>query len=270
MTDPDTLVARQKLLANSLIAGWPALEIPAISVLGAAAAVGNATQENNCKSVTLGTKDHGSDGLFQWRLDRLTSMQVFGVKNFGHWDSIEAQAAFFSFECKGWYKSLWSDLVDGKKSLDTLTANICAQYERPAAASAALDARIKYATDFLAIWKPEHVVPTPVPTPTPTPTLLGVSLMDPAIINALAPIVEALAAGLFRALITQLSHTSGTGGVVAPGTVTPFAPLPAINLGSLASELAPLLKSQLESTLPNLIAMELARISPTTAVGTKP
>lgn len=180
MNDLNTLVGRQTELANFLITGWPKLDIPPILPVSAAAAVGNGTQENLCKPVTTGAKDHGSDGIFQWRLERLTNMQTFGTKNFGAWDTIEAQAAFFSYECKGWYKPLWNDLVDGTKSLATLTANICDQYEKPAAASAALDARIKYASDFMTTWKPElHqddlskpailLAPPPASTSDPTP-----------------------------------------------------------------------------------------------------
>lgn len=169
MNDLNTLIGRQTELANFLVTGWPALEIPGIPTVSAAAVVGNGTQENNCKPVTTGVKDHGSDGIFQWRLDRLTNMQAFGVKNFGAWDTIEAQAAFFSYECKGWYKPLWVDLVAGTKALATLTANICNQYEKPAAEFAALDARIKYASDFMTVWKPDVIVPPPAPTPVPPP-----------------------------------------------------------------------------------------------------
>lgn len=208
MADPANLIDRQTQLANFLVAGWPALEIPGLPPVSAAAAVGNGTQENNCRSVTVGTKDHGSDGIFQWRLDRLTNMQAFGVKNFGTWESIEAQAAYFSFECKGYYKPLWLDLAAGTKSLTTLTANICDQYERPAAESAALDARIKYATDFMAVWKPEPPVVVP---PTPAPATGGVLLTpdQSIVVDALAsailattslPAIKALAGAILKEL----------------------------------------------------------------------
>lgn len=168
MTDPANLIDRQRQLANFLVAGWPALEIPPISHSGAIAAVGNATQENQCKSVTVGDKDHGSDGLFQWRLDRLTNLQTFGQKWFGTWQSIEAQAAFFSFECKGDYPTLWTDLVAGAKPVPTLVANICDEYERPSAAGRVLDQRISYATTFATQWG--TALPAPLPAaPAPAP-----------------------------------------------------------------------------------------------------
>lgn len=194
MADPDKLIDRQTLLANYLVRGWPSLAIPGMSAAGAGAAVGNATQENNCKSTTIGLKDHGSDGLFQWRLDRLDNMKAFAAKWFTKigdqeaWQDIEPQAAFFSFECKGDYKALWDDLVAGKKSLATLTANICSFYERPAAEFAMLDQRIKYATTFMQAWTPP-VVPTPEPTPIPpVPVPIPVPVPTPTPIPPPTPI----------------------------------------------------------------------------------
>jgi hypothetical protein len=121
---------------------------------------------------------------------------------------------------------------------------------------------------------PPLVSLAPLPAATAPPTSLGVTLMDPTLINALAPIVEALAAGLFRALITQLSTTTATVAGTTPAAVlaTSAAAAPAVNLASLANELVPMLTSQLGNVLPSLIAAELARLAPTTtttATGTK-
>jgi hypothetical protein len=101
--------------------------------------------------VTVGAKDHGSDGIMQWRLSRLTNMQNFGVKNFGRWDTLEAQAAFLMHEMKTDYAKLYSDLVVGKDSIDDLTADICWQFERPAKASANMPGRIVYAKNSYAL-----------------------------------------------------------------------------------------------------------------------
>jgi Phage tail lysozyme len=215
MTDPVELIDRQTQLANFLVAGWPTLDIPGLPAISAAAAVGNATQENQCRSVTPGPLDHGSDGLFQWRLDRLTNMQNFGNKNFGGWQSIEAQAAFFSFECKGWYKPLWNDLAAGLKALATLTANICDQYEKPNPALANLDARIKYATDFMNVWKPElhqgdiATPPAPViaapPAPAPTAPPSTAITMDADVMTAVSRLADAALAPRRAALIAKLA-----------------------------------------------------------------
>lgn len=43
--------------------------------ISAAAVCGNGGVENRMKPVTLGQKDHGSDGLLQWRLSRLTELK---------------------------------------------------------------------------------------------------------------------------------------------------------------------------------------------------
>ena len=126
--------------------------------------------------MTPGAKDHGSDGIFQWRLDRLTNMQAFGVKNFGAWESIEAQAAFFSYECKGWYKPLWVDLAAGTKSLATLTANIWSNTRSRLLNTPILMLASNTPPNFMRIWKPElhqddlnapPVIPSVVPPVAP-------------------------------------------------------------------------------------------------------
>jgi hypothetical protein len=61
----------------------------------AAAIGGNATQENLCQPVTLGAKDHGSDGVLQWRAERLDGLDGLkawcGAQGLA-WDTLRAQA----------------------------------------------------------------------------------------------------------------------------------------------------------------------------------
>jgi hypothetical protein len=144
-----TLIERQKLLAQYLLDGAPHLDLLALSLHGAAAAVGNATAENLCKPVTPGRKDHGSDGLFQWRLDRLAHLKQLALKWKMPWNHIETQAWFFLWELKNSYHGLYSDLVDDDKSIPTLTADIEKYFERPASLHD-VPRRIKYAEDA---WK---------------------------------------------------------------------------------------------------------------------
>jgi hypothetical protein len=299
MADPALLLDRQILLGNALVAGWPKLNIPGIPRVSAAAAVGNATEENSCRSVTTGTLDHGSNGLLQWRLDRLTGdgvpptpwgMQPWCIKNFGTWQDIVAQAAFFSYECMRDYKTLWADLVAGKESLATLTLNITDIYERPSVAGRVPDTRIGYAINFLNEW-PTTAAPTPpvipaplpqptstptpaplpapapIPMPLPTPSVQRGTLMDPAVIAVLAPIIEALAAGFLKAIITQVTAASVPGATTTVITTAPppvQAPTATLDIGSLASTLQsillPSLTTALSSSLPGLIATEIGKI----------
>jgi len=163
------------MLANYLFVGWPTLGIPALPRRSCAAAVGNATQENRAESITVGALDHGSDGLFQWRLDRLTAMKSFGDTHFkSGWQAIEPQAAFFCDECMRLYPELWADLVAGTKSLETLTADICDLYERPSAAGRVLDTRIGFAAAFLKAWAGEEPpAPAPIPAAPKEPSAAG-------------------------------------------------------------------------------------------------
>jgi len=197
VTDPATLLERQLMLANYLSVGWPTLDLPGLPRASVAAIVGNATQENQCRSVTEGAKDHGSDGLFQWRLDRLTTMQAWCEAHFkAGWQAIGPQAAFFCFECKRDYPALWADLVGGTKPLETLVADICDLYERPSAAGRVLDIRIGYATAFLKEWTGvdgSTGSPPPVVVPAPASPPPAVIARDDATIPAIPDELAALA-----------------------------------------------------------------------------
>ena len=127
-----SLQARQKELGSYIVKGFPKLGLPGWPLRSAAAVCGNATQENLCRPVTLGAKDHGSDGIMQWRLTRLTNMKTYCNKNFGRWDTLEAQAAFTMYEVKSSYPALYQKLLSGKNSLADLTEEICWDFERPA------------------------------------------------------------------------------------------------------------------------------------------
>lgn len=164
-----SLTDRQMALGKYLMTHgtpWPAVS--------AAASVGNATQENMCNPITTGPKDHGSDGLYQWRAERLTGsqgLQPWCVSRGYDWRLMESQAEFHKWEMQTQYPGLWQDMIEGKKPIATLTANIMDQYERPAAEFAALDARIKYAKDTFSLLVGSAPIPTPIPTPIPSPTV---------------------------------------------------------------------------------------------------
>lgn len=153
------LAERQMKLAGYLMAGAPSLGLEAYPLSSACASVGNATQENLCRPVTPGKKDHGSDGLFQWRLDRLTDLKIWCSQNKLVWNTIEAQALFFLYEMKKDYPSLHEEMIAGVRPLETLTANICKFFERPAAAEytevvngrTRLEWRMQFAHDALAL-----------------------------------------------------------------------------------------------------------------------
>jgi hypothetical protein len=270
IADPPTLLGRQELLAGYLLAGFPALGLPGIPAISCAAVVGNATQENNCKSVTAGALDHGSNGLMQWRLTRLTAMEAFAVKNFGSWEFIEPQAAFFLQECKTGYPATWAALAAGTKSLATLTADICDFYEIPAAASANLDGRIAYATTFMAAWKPSTPsapvltpVPTSVPTPAPVivPAPIGATPLNPFILA----LFDAFANSLVKAVLAQtgISLPVTATVVTSPAAV---AVAPTIDPAAIVEALLPaLLGSSLPGQLAEALLPELAKLIPTTA-----
>ncbi|VTZ24348.1 hypothetical protein MPC4_80131 [Methylocella tundrae] len=186
-----TLLDRQKELTGYLIAGYPDLGLPGLPLVSASAGTGNSTQENECLPVTTGPKDHGSDGLFQWREERLAEMQSWCTAHFGDWKTIKAQAAFFLKELRDGdaggvkYDALYRDLLAGKKSLATLTTNINRFYERSADDEATNNKRIKYATDAL--------------------NAMGVVKPAPPVVHSAAPaIVAGAAAG--AGLLSHIVH----------------------------------------------------------------
>lgn len=131
-----------RILANSKIVVQELMAEPdPLPLISACAVAGNGWQENLMEPVTRGRKDHGSDGLLQWRLDRLYALQ-----RLKDWDTLPVQCRFFKDECKVQYPQLWAQLVDpGKRTLENLTANICMVYERPSVAGRVMDKRIAYA-----------------------------------------------------------------------------------------------------------------------------
>ena len=123
--------------------------------IGACAATGNITQENLGHPVTVGKLDHDSQGGPQYRLDRLDSTNAkprripgpYGLKDWcaAHgldWMQIDSQTQFLVWECHQFYGELFSELTQGTRPLDNLTANFMQYYEIPAKKSAALDNRI--------------------------------------------------------------------------------------------------------------------------------
>lgn len=166
------------ILANARIVVRELMSEPdPLPLISACAVAGNGWQENLMRPVTIGPKDHGSDGLLQWRLSRLTELQR--RKN---WDTLPVQCQFFKDECKRDYPSLWRQLTNpGTRTLENLTANICDIYERPSRAGRKIDLRIGYAKRVMALFDEDiPVQPKPTIPPELTPvvnspgsTLLG-------------------------------------------------------------------------------------------------
>jgi hypothetical protein len=115
--------------------------------------------------------DHGSEGLAQWRLDRLTRYEQYvkslhpGLTTQELWPwygRMDYQVAFTAIECRESYGALDAQLRAGG-DIATLTAAICWQYERPAVATARLAFRVAQAKAvFAAMPKMNSSAPTTV------------------------------------------------------------------------------------------------------------
>lgn len=119
---------------------------------GAAAIVGNLSQEsgNNLDSKFRLQTDHGSQGIAQWRLDRLTRLEKFAVDSQMDVTDLTTQMFYLIDELSKIYPALNSMLKAGGRSVANLTANFMAVFERPSAQFAGLDNRIKQASLVLA------------------------------------------------------------------------------------------------------------------------
>lgn len=161
-----TLLDRQREYTTWLEKGFSELDLKGLPLVSASAIAGNASQENLVRPVTTGPKDHGSDGVLQWRLDRLDGPR--GLKGWSEslgldWQTLKTQAAFTLWELGNdpRYAVLLKDLHDGKKKIETLTANFCWIYERPNKAHAHLDKRISHARSIYLILAKERKIPLP-------------------------------------------------------------------------------------------------------------
>jgi len=169
----------------------------ALTFTAACAVAGNAWQESLIMPVN--PSFDGSDGMLQWRLDRLTAL-----KQRVNWNTLQVQCQFFKDECQSQYPNLWRALYDPSKSLATLTADICDFYERPSAAGRVLDKRINYAfqvQSYAEVIHPEAgQAPTaPTAAPTPAPVAPAPKIVPPVTLTPV-PAIPADAATLLRVL----------------------------------------------------------------------
>lgn len=211
-----TLADRQAEFCSYFVPYYPMRSIAAIG--------GNATQENLCQPVTTGALDHGSQGVLQWRAERLDGpdgLQPWCAAQGIPWDTLRSQALFTMHELdQAQYAALRADLKAGAKSLETLTLNFCDAFERPSMAGREADKRIFYAHACLSIMMRDAPqlphLPQPVPTPgVPTMPTIEVALLE-QLFKLLAPLLESAVAGLIKGLATHIP-----GAVVNPaGMVT--------------------------------------------------
>jgi hypothetical protein len=136
-----------------------------LHVLGAAAITGNCSQE---VGINLPTKftlltDHGSQGIAQWRLVRLTALEQFAEDKKLPVTDLTTQAMFLLQELATDYAALDKMMrAPGTRTLANLTANFMTVFERPSFNPAInkLDFRITQAQicarDFIP---PEPAVP---------------------------------------------------------------------------------------------------------------
>jgi hypothetical protein len=160
-----SLLDRQKEFTGYLVDGFTNLDLKGFPLKSSCSVTGNFSQENLVQPVTLGVKDHGSDGAGQWRLDRLDGPR--GLKGWSAslglpWDTLKTQAAFTIWELRNdpRYASLVKDMDEATKKIDTLVANFCWIYERPAKSAAHLDKRISHAKSVYAIMSKEQTAKT--------------------------------------------------------------------------------------------------------------
>jgi hypothetical protein len=115
---------------------------------GSAAIVGNLSQESGNQldaTVHRRVADHGSGGIAEWRLDRLTRLEKFAEDNQLNVADLATQLSYLIWELENIYPSLNASLKAGGRSIANMTANFMQVFERPAAQYANLDNRIKQA-----------------------------------------------------------------------------------------------------------------------------
>jgi Phage tail lysozyme len=117
----------------------------------AGAIVGNLSGEsgNDLNSTVFRVHaDHGSGGIAEWRLERLTNMIDFAHAHNADPNDLEIQCEFLMHELDTdpRYVGLNAQLLNPRnRTIDNLTANFCEIYERPAKSAARLPNRIAQA-----------------------------------------------------------------------------------------------------------------------------
>lgn len=240
--------------------------MPSYPMRSAAAIGGNGTQENLCQPVTYGVKDAGSDGVLQWREERLNGpdgLLPWCAAQGLTWSTLKAQALFTMHELdQPQYAALKADLKAGTKSLETLTLNFCDAFERPSVTGRAADKRIAYAHDCLAILmrdvpivlQPPSGFPLPPIVPVPMPpvsTVEDLQMPIALILQLVAPLAESLVAGLLKGVLTHAQQT-GTIPVLTGGAAPPTHPAPTPASGLTAADFA---------TIAQLIEAALAKLN---------
>ena len=128
---------------------------------GAATIAGGDSQESgiNLTSGYQATTDHGSQGIAQWRKDRLLALEDFCTANHLSSGALASQVSFQIYELGKDYPVLDKRLRAGTETIEVLANALCFQYERPLASAANLPNRIKQAKAILQNSKavtPEH------------------------------------------------------------------------------------------------------------------
>ena len=227
-----TLADRQAEFCSWLIAGSSPLSLVGLPMRSGAAIGGNGTQENLCQPVTLGAKDHGSDGVLQWREERLAGpdgLQPWCASKGLAWDTLKSQAFFTLHELtQPKYAALLADLEAGTKTLETLTLDFCDAFERPSEAGRAPDKRIQYAHDCLTILMRNSTQPGPIHPPVvvaapSVPSTESLQMPIELILQLVAPLAESLVAGLLNGVLTHVQTTGLPASPLHPA-IPPMAP----------------------------------------------
>jgi hypothetical protein len=115
--------------------------------VGAAVIVGGDSQESSVNLVSgyQATTDHGSQGIAQWRIERLTALEQFCAANHLGSGTLAAQVSFQIYELGKDYPVLDKRLRAGMEPIADLAHDLCFQYERPNPVAANLRNRINQA-----------------------------------------------------------------------------------------------------------------------------
>jgi hypothetical protein len=150
---------------------------------GASAIIGNSVGESGQDLDSTFDRqhaDHESGGFLEWRdspgSPRKTRLAAFAdARGPGLRDDLFTQCDYAIWELGKFFPILDQQLRTGTRSIATLTANFCWQFENPAPATAGLDNRITHAEAVAAraaeIWKASHEPQPSPPAPLPQPPL---------------------------------------------------------------------------------------------------
>jgi hypothetical protein len=191
---------------------------------------------------------HGAYGIASWNGPRQQDLSDYAMKRGAPVELLETQLDFVLNEIANHYPRSW-EIIRSSATVSAVIAVVVDEYENPKDKAKEISGAFAFASSLLAAVKDyvpvvvvaPPILPVPLPSVPPVPPIGASTMPVEAILQLVAPLAEALVAGLIKG---ALAHAQ-------PGATG--TPAPAHSSGLTAGDFA---------AIAQLIASELAKLNP--------